>query len=152
MEHAIDLALILLLVATLFHALRLERALGMLKRDRAALEALVAAFNQSSQQAELGIERLRQTAEGAGRQLTREIERGGGLKDDLLFLVERAERMADRLEAALRNARAIPLETPPEPVLRAVRLGDDEPVLDEPRSPLRSQAERDLLKALRGAR
>ena len=44
---------------TLFHALRLERALGVLKRDRAALEELVAGFNASTRQAEAGIDRLR---------------------------------------------------------------------------------------------
>ena len=44
MEWALDLILIVLLAATLFHAMRLERALGVLKRDRAALEELVRAI------------------------------------------------------------------------------------------------------------
>ena len=35
MQIGLDLTLILLLVATLFHAMRLERALGVLRRDRA---------------------------------------------------------------------------------------------------------------------
>ena len=44
----LEVALVLLLAATLFHALRLERALGVLKRDRAVLEDLVAGFNEST--------------------------------------------------------------------------------------------------------
>ena len=67
MEWILELALVALLAATLFHAVRLERALGVLKRDRAALQELIAGFNASTRQAELGIERLRAAADGAGR-------------------------------------------------------------------------------------
>ena len=59
MEWILDLALVILLTATLFHAVRLERALGVLKRDRVALEALVESFNTSTHAAESGIRGLR---------------------------------------------------------------------------------------------
>ena len=45
-----------LLAATLFHALRLERALGVLKRDRSALEQMVAEFNNAIAHADGSIE------------------------------------------------------------------------------------------------
>jgi hypothetical protein len=141
MEWALEVVLIVLLAATLFHALRLERALGVLKRDRAALEELAAGFNASTRQAEAGIDRLRAAADGAGRQIARQIDSASALKDDLGYLNERAERLADRLDGLVRAGRAAA-----EPVL----------ALAEPASPtpprLRSQAERDLLKALRIAR
>lgn len=138
MEPILETVLVLLLAATLFHAIRLERALGVLKRDRAALEELVEGFNDSTRQAESGIERLRAAADGAGRQIARQVESGVTLKDDLAFLAERGERLADRLEALVRAARPLAAEsrtTPPEP---------------EPAGPrLRSQAERELMKALK---
>ena len=56
MEWLLEIALIGLLLATMFHAVRLERALGVLKRDRAALEELVAGFNDSTRAAEQGID------------------------------------------------------------------------------------------------
>lgn len=169
MEWVLELALIVLLAATLFHALRLERALGVLKRDRAALEDLASSFNSSTRLAEQGIERLRTTADGAGRQITRQVETAAGLKDDLIFLAQRGEQLADRLEALVRAGRAVVHEPPadmPAPAyamsarenagrgmpaapfvaLPAAGLGD------EPEPRLRSQAERDLLKALRMAR
>ncbi len=59
MEWILELALVGLLAATLFHAVRLERALGVLKRDRVQLQELIAGFNASTHQAEVGIERLR---------------------------------------------------------------------------------------------
>jgi hypothetical protein len=49
---ALEAVLIVLLGATMFHAVRLERALGVLKRDRAVLESLVSGFNAATRQAE----------------------------------------------------------------------------------------------------
>ncbi|MGH7106927.1 MAG: DUF6468 domain-containing protein, partial [Acetobacteraceae bacterium] len=57
-EWLLEIGLIGLLAATLFHALRLERALGVLKRDRAELEALIKEFNASTREADAGIARL----------------------------------------------------------------------------------------------
>jgi hypothetical protein len=163
MQWLLEIVLILLLAGTLFHAIRLERALGVLKRDRAALEALVAEFNASSQAAEQGVERLRDAAEGAGRQIVRQIDAGGRLKDDLLFLNDRGEKLADRLDRLVRAARALdqpvadaapeplprepmawapPREAEPVPELRLAEPGEAAPRV-------RSQAERDLLRALR---
>jgi hypothetical protein len=132
MEWLLEIVLMALLGATLFHAVRLERALGVLKRDRAVLEELVVGFNASTRQAEAGIERLRAAADGAGRQLAHQIVTGASLKDDLAFLSERGGRLADRLDDQVRSARPV--------------LADAE-ANDTPRQ--RSQAERDLLKALR---
>ncbi|MDA8249726.1 MAG: DUF6468 domain-containing protein [Rhodospirillales bacterium] len=134
MQWALDLVLIVLLATTLFHALRLERALGVLKRDRAALEDLVVGFNAGTQQAEHGIERLRATADGAGRQIAKQLEAASGLRDDLQFLLERGEALADRLDGAVRAARS-----------RSADVAAEEPRV-------RSQAERDLLRALREGR
>ena len=143
MEWLLETALIGLLAATLFHALRLERALGVLKRDRAALEDLVAGFNASTRQAEAGIDRLRGAAEGAGRQIAKQIDAAAALKDDLVFLIERGEHVADRMDKLVRSSRpfaAEPQRSSPT----------SEPEATEPR--VRSQAERDLIKALRLAR
>ncbi len=132
-QWLLEIALTLLLAATLFHALRLERALGVLKRDRATLEALVKDFNASTREAEAGIERLRAAADTIGRDLARQSAAAATLKEDLRFLIERAERMADRLDIGPGAA------SPPLPVPPAGR-------------PLESKAERELLRALRMAR
>lgn len=160
MQLALDAVLICLLAATLFYALRLERALGVLRQDRGALEKMIAAFDSATHQAEQGVERLRNSAEGVGQQLSRQIDRAGGLRDDLVFLAERAERAADRMEQGLRAARPAPTaedrlvmlsaspESSPPPKPPAVEEPPNDPVL----AGLRSQAERDLLKALRLSR
>jgi hypothetical protein len=138
MEWALDIILVGLLAATLFHALRLERALGVLKRDRAALEELANGFNSSTRTAEQATERLRGAADGAGRQIAKHIETALSLREDLRFLVERGDTLADRLEVSVRAGRAMP-------------QGDAAPAQSGGKR-MRSQAERDLLKALRMGR
>ncbi len=142
-QWVLELVLVALLAATLVHALRLERALGVLKRDRAALEELVAGFNASTRQAESGVERLREAADGAGRHLARQIEQVRRVEGDLGFLIERGDGLADRLDGLVRAARK-PAALAPVPITAG---GPED---DAPRP--RSQAERDLLKALRLAR
>jgi hypothetical protein len=163
MEWILDILLVVLLTATLFHAVRLERALGVLKRDRVALQELVASFNASTRAAETGIERLHAAAEGPGRQIQKLIESGTTLKEDLTFLVQRGEGLADRLDDCVRAARpALAVtETPSarsaypaqlEPVEPPRRRAGVEAATREAEPKVRSQAERDLLKALRMVR
>ena len=140
MQTVLDIALIGLLAATLFHALRLERALGVLKRDRAALEQMIAGFNSSTRQAEAGIERLRGAADGAGRAIARHLDEARALKDDLTFLMDRGTKLADRIDTLVRAGRPLTV-APAQHVVTAA-----------PPPALRSQAERDLLKALRTPR
>lgn len=141
-QWLLDLVLAVLLAATLVFASRLERALGVLRRDREALEGLVSGFNASFKQAEAGIAQLHAAAEGAGRQVARQVEQGRALQSELLFLAERAERAADRLEHQIRAARPL--------VQDARRAAEPAEASGEPR--VRSQAERELLAALRVAR
>ena len=141
----LELGLIVLLGATLFHALRLERALGVVRRDRAELDAMLRGFNDSTRQAENAIERLRGAAEGAGKHVARQIELASGVREDLAALVDRGERLADRMDTLVRTNRATELPArrhpAPEPEL-----------VDAAGARVRSQAERDLLKALRVTR
>ncbi len=146
MQWALEVVLVLLLSATLFHAVRLERAIMTLRRDRATLERLIAGFDESTRQAEDGAERLRAAAEISGKQITRQVERANGLKDDLVFLAERGERLADLLERHVVEARQV----------QGLFPGTTGPAAEVMRTPsgelnasVRSKAERDLIRALR---
>lgn len=143
MEWILELALVALLAATLFHAVRLERALGVLKRDRVQLQELIAGFNASTRQAENGIERLRTAVDGAGQQIACQVDAALSLKDDLTLLIDRGNQLADRLEALVHAGRPLVSATPHLTVVSGA---------DSTGPRVRSQAERDLLKALRMAR
>lgn len=155
MQLILEVVLLGLLAATLFHAMRLERALGVLKRDRATLEALVAGFNESTRQAESGVARLRETADGAGRQIARQIEAADTLKGDLAFLAERGEKLADRLDSLVRHGKVVTESTRGRAAIAAPVVEEKELILaagPEPDTRMRSQAERDLMRALKLAR
>jgi hypothetical protein len=139
MEWSLEIILVVLLGATLFQAMRLERALGVLKRDRASLESLVVHFNASTHQAESGIQRLRAAADSAGRHIENQLTKSVSLKDDLAFLTERGDRIADRLDGLVRTARPLTQERPVKPADLDATSGA-------------SQVERNLLQALRLAR
>jgi hypothetical protein len=136
MEWLLEIVLVVMLGATLFQATRLERALGVLKRDRASLESLVIGFNASTHQAESGIQQLRAAADGAGRNIESQLSKSVSLKDDLAFLTERGDRLADRLDTLVRAARPLARERPQE--------------VSAPQGT--TNTERDLLNTLRMAR
>ncbi|WP_428542039.1 DUF6468 domain-containing protein [Rhodopila sp.] len=154
MQWSLEIILVVLLGATLFQAMRLERALGVLKRDRASLEALVAHFNASTQQAEGGIQRLRAAVDSAGRQIETQLSKSVSLKDDLAFLSERGERIADRLDALVRTARPLLQERGAQERGVQERGAQERPVYPVEPSATNggSQVERNLLQALRLAR
>jgi hypothetical protein len=139
MEWALEIVLVVLLGATLVQAVRLERALGVLKRDRTSLESLVVGFNTSTHQAENGIQHLRAAADSAGRQIQSQLTQSVALRDDLSFLTERGERLADRLDTLVRAVRPIAEDRP-------ANMAES----DTPKSI--SQVEKNLLRALRLAR
>lgn len=156
-QWALEAVLVVLLALTLFHAQRLDRAIRVLRRDRAQLETLLDGFNDSMRLAEEGVERLRLAADGAGRQLSRQIERASSLREDMSYLSDRAERLADTLERGVREARAgapprsrAGHEEPRPAPLPATHPGPRSvpPARDEPETRVRSKAERDLLRAL----
>jgi len=134
----------------------------------------VAAFNDATARAEAGIPKLRRAAEEAGSTLQERVEKAQSLRDDLAFMIERADAMANRLEGSVRTARGEvksspsasapsnpPPSAPPRPSmarpassplsglagLASLTAGGDSDFEDE-----RSEAERELLRALQSVR
>jgi hypothetical protein len=136
-EWALQCVVILLLAAALPLVLKLDRTLAAVRRDRAVLEGSAGNLTEATRLAEGASIRLRAAAEGGGRQLAEKLAAAEPLRDDLRYLVERAEAMADRLEAAVRAARPMAQEPAAE---------------EAPAGAGRSQAERALLRALRMGR
>lgn len=131
LEWGLQLVLLALLGAAIPFALRLERALREIRRDRGAMEGSAQGLSEAARMAEAAMVRLRASAELAGRQVAERTAAAEPLRDDLRYLIERAEALADRLEGLVRAGRPIAAEAP-----RAA-----EPAVQ-------SQAERDLLRAL----
>jgi hypothetical protein len=103
--------------------------LAALRREGAGLAA-------ATEAAEAALARLRATAEGSGRMVAERTAAAERLRDDLAFLTERAEMLADRLDGLVREARPHTTEAPAASAAPGPR----------------SEAERELLRALKGLR
>lgn len=97
----IDILVAVLLVVTIGYAVRLNKRLGLLRRDKKELEKLATTFADSTIRADESLGRLRTTAD----MMQRQIDSAQALHDDLAYLVDRGEKAADRLEDAVRYSR-----------------------------------------------
>ena len=138
---ALDVLLVVLLALTVGYAAVLNRRLRVLRYDRKKFEKFAASFSKATVRAEKSVGRLKESADD----LSRHITLAQTLHDDLAFLIDRGGSEADHLEETVRSARqgkrldakpAATVSAPPPDVLKGAR----------------SQAERQLLRALEGAR
>ena len=136
----LDVVLIAFLAVTIGYAVVLNRKLTALRRNKTELQQLAATFTQATLKAEDSIGRVMTGSEA----LQERVNKAQGLHDDLAFLIDRANSAADRLEGAVRSARP---KAPPGPTPAAASRASDFEDGIEPRS----EAERELLKAIRSA-
>ncbi|MBO6784840.1 MAG: hypothetical protein JJ899_16435, partial [Alphaproteobacteria bacterium] len=98
---ALDLVVAALLVATIVYAFVLNRRLSALRADRAAFERLLKDFTAATQRAESGVALLQRTASTSAAELDGKRDGAVALRNDLEFLVSRAEEQADRLDSLI---------------------------------------------------
>ena len=140
----LDVVLIGFLGVTIGYAISLNRKLTALRRHKAELQQLAATFTQATQKAETSIGRISIGTEA----LQERLGKAQGLRDDLAFLIDRANSAADRLEGAIRTSRPKPVTGPVlATAAHATRDEDDGNDGIDPRS----EAERELLKVFRAA-
>lgn len=108
MEYAIylDLVMIVLLLATIIYAMILSRRLAAFRRNREEMQNFLTAFNAANERAEISIRALKEMAEQSGEKLREDIEKANALNEDLSFMVDRGESIANRLEKAASDANA----------------------------------------------
>lgn len=188
LEITLNLIVIVLLIPTIVFAVVLNRRLEILRNSRNDLGRLIEAFNEATTRAESGIPRLKQAADSTGNSLKEQIQKAQTLRDDLAFMIERAEATAGKMEQSfsvpvlknnvyrednhierttneIKKARKRPIVESPEDIISsAVSAAQDilrrteMPLIDEKEEITdmvednRSEAERELLKALRSMR
>ncbi|URK19624.1 DUF6468 domain-containing protein [Thalassospira sp. GO-4] len=103
----LDLLMIVLLVVTIVYAIILNRKLAAFRRSREDMQNFLTAFNAANERAESSITALKDMAEQSGEKLRENIEKASGLNEDLSFMVDRGESIANRLEKAASDANAV---------------------------------------------
>lgn len=100
-ELLINIVVICLLVPTIIFAVVLNKRLEILRNSRADLGRLINAFNDATTRAESGIPKLKQAADSTGGLLRDQIQKAQTLRDDMAYMIERADAAAKRLENAI---------------------------------------------------
>ena len=118
-----------------------------MRRNQNSLAQLVNALNDATFKAENSIPKLKSVTEHSSEGLKEVVDNAKELKDDLLFINERADNLADRLEQVISDGRH--LKPTPEdksaPVFDGYKQTAAEPAAEDNRS----EAEMELLRALR---
>jgi chromosome segregation ATPase len=102
----IDGVVSILLVTVIVYAVQLNRNLAALKANKVELEQLIASFTESTNRAEASVGRLKSSATETAQALQSNVTRAQELRDDLTFMTERANEIADRLESAISDSRS----------------------------------------------
>jgi len=137
-ELIINLIIIVLLVPTILYTYRLNSSLKLLRQDQDSLAQLVNALNDATYKAENSIPKIKSVTEHSSEGLKEVVDSAKELKDDLLFINERADNLADRLENVISTGRNIKTTTETTTSSDSIAKKDS-----------RSEAELELLKALR---
>jgi hypothetical protein len=139
---ALDLTLAALLLVAIVGGFMLNRRIGVLKTQQTALDQAIREFGIATHQAHEAIRQLKTTSEEARQQFDTETADAKRLKDDLGFLIARADKAATLLEQTLRRERQTPAAERPAASSAASLTGETARPIP------RSRAEEDLLKVL----
>ncbi|MCH9779988.1 MAG: hypothetical protein K0U36_01735 [Alphaproteobacteria bacterium] len=94
----LDVLLLIFLVLVLFYAIKLNRALRLLQSDSRGLEGRLREFADATASAQHAVLQLRNIGSAESERLKILADRATTIRDDLKYLIERAERSADRVE------------------------------------------------------
>ncbi|MCR9175300.1 MAG: DUF6468 domain-containing protein [Alphaproteobacteria bacterium] len=157
----LDILLVVLLLVTIIYAVLLSRRLSALRSGKVDLEGFIMRMNEASARAEASLAGIRQAATSAKGELDQPVAKAQSLRDELVFLIDRADAAGERLAntgatatPSAPAARAASSQSAPRapakaaPVQAPVRKTDGD---DETGAP-RSKAERDLMNALKNAK
>ena len=143
----INLLVIILLIPAIIYVYKLDKNLTLMRQNQNALLKLIEALNDATYKAENSIPKLKSVTESSSNDLKEVVDNAKELKDDLLFINERADNLADRLEDAIKTGRQMK-DTPHIVSSKPnnVMTENDTASADDLS---RSEAELELLKALR---
>lgn len=168
---ALDILLVILLLATIIYAMILSRRLSMFRANKSELEMFLDRMNGAIAKAEASLQGMRATAQQTQATIGEPLQRAQALRDELVFLIQRADSVAEKLasgsgasSSAASSASSARAEAPAPRRKKATSGGDTFQDSPAPRRPVpveedliadpaeaRSKAERDLIRALRDA-
>ena len=142
----LDVLIAILLVAVIVYAVRLNRSLSVLQKSKEELESLLAGFTEATDKAERAIQNVKDATNQNKETLGNLLGEADGLREDLSFMIERGNSVADRLDGSITEHRgksagkAGDTASDIEDAMRAARMAADAPQKrkETPPRPLRA--------------
>ena len=161
----IESLLVLLLAATIYFAIRLNRRLTVLRVEKEQLEKLITQFELVADRAHSSLSGLRATADHVKSDLDDATNKSHAMRDELAFLIERADINAEKLaqlsssktgnlaqDSGLDNEQSVTINSQEnfENIQSLANERDNEEIFDQNLGV--SEVERELITALKRAR
>jgi hypothetical protein len=158
----LDIVIAVLLCVTIVYAYMLNKRLQALRADREEMESLMRKFYDATSKADASIKGLKQTSEIMGGELQEKVDKARALRDEITFMLERGDLLANQLEGAISSSRT---ERPGQDLTglmsKSAQAAEKKAKTKDLRSlenifqeeaEGQSAAEKELLKALKGLR
>ena len=147
MALIIEIVLAVLLSTAIGYGFILNRRIVELRKDQENLDKLAKSFSKATSRAEASIFQLKSTSDTTSQALDKTVKHAHNIREDLLYLIERGNKLADTLESEIRTeeARATQADNSGNMKTRDVSTK----VLE---NPAKSEAEQELIRALRAVR
>tara|TARA_E500000075_G_scaffold130044_1_gene138513 strand:+ start:443 stop:946 length:504 start_codon:yes stop_codon:yes gene_type:complete len=157
--------LVLLLTATIYFAIRLNKRLTVLRVEKEQLEKLITQFELVADRAHSSLSGLRATADQVKSDLDDATNKSHAMRDELAFLIERADINAEKLaqlsssktdnlaqDSGLGNEQSVAINSQEnfENIQSLANERDNEEIFDQNLGV--SEVERELITALKRAR
>jgi len=157
--------LVLLLTATIYFAIRLNKRLAVLRVEKEQLEKLITQFELVADRAHSSLSGLRATADQVKSDLDDATNKSHAMRDELAFLIERADINAEKLaqlsssktgnlaqDSGLDNEQSVTINSQEnfENIQSLANERDNEEIFDQNLGV--SEVERELITALKRAR
>jgi ABC-type transporter Mla subunit MlaD len=157
--------LVLLLTATIYFAIRLNKRLTVLRVEKEQLEKLITQFELVADRAHSSLSGLRATADQVKSDLDDATNKSHAMRDELAFLIERADINAEKLaklsssktgnlaqDSGLDNEQSVTTNSQEnfENIQSLANERDNEEIFDQNMGV--SEVERELITALKRAR
>ena len=152
-----EIVVAILLAVMIVSAIKLNRRIVGLRQREGQLQDMIVRFNQASERAEASAATLKAVGTDAEKSLRATVGKAQALRDDLVFMIDRGDAVAGQVERSITMARSLagaaasPKPENDQPA--SPKPENDQPANDDATdAEARSEAERELLRALRSTR
>lgn len=132
----LDLIMVGLLAATIAYAIILNKQIIKLRESRGEMNELIKGLNEAMTRAESGVRGLKKAAADTGDDLQRSVTRAQALRDELEFMIDAGDALANRLgsvgEERARSSAAAAARAPARSGLSARPALSARPLVEDP--------------------